>query len=37
MNSCLVEVQVWPVRVRKPIAVAHSSVVMLRKVSVYAS
>lgn len=35
MNSCLIGLQVWPVRVRKLIAVIHSSVVRLRKLSKY--
>ena len=37
MNSCLIGLQVWPVLVRKLIAVIHSSVVMLQGVSVHNS
>ena len=34
MNSCLIGVQVWPVRVRKLMAVIHSSVVRLLRVRI---
>ena len=35
MNSCLIGVQVWPVRVRKLMAVIHSSVVRLLRVRIF--